>query len=512
MATGMILDRADQYLTERITDGAGGKEFQDQKISRHQQFCNRCNRYILRAIFAYHYEHNCHNPNEEQENQEPPSSTRFRTIIADEDDNQKFETTFHDDMYNDDQNRFQRSHSSMHHRGDHNPIRDTVFRTDSSGKILGITSLSNKREQRNNGGRNGNTDNDENIVSCEYCNQLCALTDFDHHKKYCLRNPSAKANNRTRTHEAQTARTVENDIELPCEYCNKLVNIEDFQEHMTQCTNLDRNRIQNHRRKIESDSVIGKIPCEHCNTLCDFDELNIHEMDCVKSPRNIAYAAQKEKRSTIRDLNTSNMHKPTATANRNNNKSDTILDPSSLYTRPRKNTKGQIQSTPDRTDTNKKRSQSAEENRAQYTSIDIDRTKEANSNIPITTTTRRVDSYGFGLDRSGPRSRENLFKKSFDDDNNYLQPSARPYDNMPSSLINRQGILLNNHANTKRSAKIPSPTTDFLTPVRSKDDRSKFTLSRTSNDRIPIRADPGKTFSDLKDSSSLRSYHKQFEI
>ncbi|CAF0748113.1 unnamed protein product [Didymodactylos carnosus] len=507
------------------------------------ELCNRCNRYILRAIFTYHCENNCHNPDEENEEPSPPppvparattATTHRQNEIDSPIDNRKFERiarptifdsdkenesqmsqslknrinesiqertfdrTLRSDIFNDN-GRPQSSHSSRHHhdRGGRSseydtrameyPMNNTNFQIDSSGKILGISS--NKQQQRNDTRPNDGRNDQEQTITCEFCNQLCAFADYEHHKKYCLQNRKIKMNDRKRTYTDQDrnngATSIEDDVQIPCEFCNEPVSLQELMNHTRRCADLDRKHIRDRLRDIENEPVTEKMPCEFCEKQVDAKELNIHEMDCAKNPRIIAYEEQRKQRSNKRPDPTKI---PKSSTSQDANSSVLLSDLASRY--PRSNSRDQLsvrahdtksEDLINRINAVNQRSDSSKNNRAQYLSIDIDRTKEANEHIR-TTTTRNLphDTYGSGSHLVRPSSRENLSRKyDTDERNGHHRPltsldNNRHHSPAYTSLPFRPSSADHLSQDTVSSRFKPiEPDTDYLSHSKNKNDTKR---------------------------------------
>ncbi|CAF1224012.1 unnamed protein product, partial [Didymodactylos carnosus] len=238
------------------------------------ELCDRCNKYVLRGIFTYHYENSCHDPDEEggdidnlKDNQSRAVRTRHQLV------NENDVTPRHlnrtpaelspsrslqpgngtDVVNNDAWSRGQQYTIDIVG----NPTYNMVLEKDQNRKVVN-TALSNIPQQKNEVKPN---DVGYKTTSCEYCNHLIEIRDYTHHKAHCLRNPTT-AKSRTRNSDRNNrcgamATITENDTNISCEYCLQLIGINDLTSHRAQCADSN-----DKRRKLSKVENSHRLPAE----------------------------------------------------------------------------------------------------------------------------------------------------------------------------------------------------------------------------------------------------------
>ncbi|CAF1239750.1 unnamed protein product, partial [Rotaria sordida] len=215
--------------------------------------CPHCKKFIRRAVFAYHYENNC---TDLDDTDNDTHSHANKPVVS---------PTFHPN------NSLLSSTRSAAGQEKKITIMTVNLRTPSDRETTTF--------QRSNSGI-------RTTVLCQFCNCECDPADLEAHRSACLKNPDKIKKKhpaptdgdfnqyRDRLHHDDQS---DDTALIPCEYCKKPIEWRLFQEHTNSCAKQEHERIQQQSRVIHQDNnnYVGR--CRYCNAECSMDRLTPHE-------------------------------------------------------------------------------------------------------------------------------------------------------------------------------------------------------------------------------------------
>ncbi|CAF3940035.1 unnamed protein product [Adineta steineri] len=232
--------------------------------------CPKCHRYIRRGIFAYHYENNCADLDDDIDTPTPRlknSSVNHPRSNSTRSDGQMMNIKNYD-------------------QEDDSGYYNSIYRTKISDK-----------------------QNSLDTVKCIFCNHDFAFIEYKIHQENCVENPdntnkkqqqkSFKSNETRIAHSSEVEPgTSNNIIHIPCEICNEQIDIYSWSTHTQDCREREIHRIEARAQVINREPISEKLPCEYCQKLYSVKRLGKHQISCEKNPDNL------EPVSTVTLLNT----------------------------------------------------------------------------------------------------------------------------------------------------------------------------------------------------------------
>ncbi|CAF0812381.1 unnamed protein product [Didymodactylos carnosus] len=375
------------------------------------KLCDKCNRYILRGIFSYHYENDCQNPDDENEESALPSSRVIENQRSENDhrstDNQTLRSHR---LINDRPQSLSSSQIRQEQRlvDNHTEMESSAInrtfnshsQTDTPNNLAGNQTLRSHRLVN---------DRPQSLSSAQIRQEQRL---FDNHTEMELSAVNRTFNSHSQTdtpdnlagissnrQQQQTADTQINDIHndndrrITCEYCLQPCSFKDYEHHKRHCLRNSDANIRNRKPTDHTDSRQDEtnIPCEYCEKLININELQDHTTECVMNLNDIVNRSSHQQFRTTRDssprnVSTSASRHPISPQNRSTDEY-ALLN----YLPASKNRR-------DRIDVTDNSLSLSNRNRTQYSSSEFDGTNEANKYSSLTTpttaiTTPNVDNY-----------------------------------------------------------------------------------------------------------------------
>ncbi|CAF3799437.1 unnamed protein product [Rotaria sordida] len=278
--------------------------------------CPNCRQFVRRAIFAYHYENNCANPDvptrDNEPNQKAQDTTRSQQFNDSNDNafipceycNQGIQWHLYDNHTKACREEYYKQLQEKTRRSSQQPAPATTTAKCIHCRLLrsleGLAYHQDSRAEQERERKFVHQDNNNHFGRCKYCNEQHMVDFLGAHEYSRVEQEHERIQQQSRSTYQD-----HNNLVGRCKHCNDEYMVDSLSDHEEQCN--DATQLADQERYVTEMTITLQTPsnrenailqrsnseiretilCPFCNCECDRDNLEAHRRICLENPNKI---------------------------------------------------------------------------------------------------------------------------------------------------------------------------------------------------------------------------------